>query len=164
MCSSKVRELSESEALKKCVSQTSSAAGKMFWGIWRAALVMVLTGDPERKVNAYHVPVLSPIWNVGVFFHWLLSTYLRWTQELLQRREADWALLTHTLQYLEVILLWFYAPLSSRVLIFKSIFVFIFSHIKFAGLYSESLKVWSFESWVNEIFKNFFFNQAKHKA
>lgn len=100
---------------------------------------------------------------LGVFFHWLLSTYLRWTQELLQRMEADWALLTHTLQYLEVILLWFYAPLSSRVLIFKSIFVFIFSHIKFAGLYSESLKVWSFESWVNEIFKNFFLTKQNTK-
>lgn len=104
--------------------------------------------------------VLTPIWNVEMkkwtFFSLVAFYLLELGHELWQRGEADWAPLTHTLQYSEVILLWFHAPLSSRVLIFKSIFVFIFSHIKLIGLYSGSLKVSSFESWVKEIFKIFF--------
>lgn len=63
------------------------------------------------------IQVLSPIWNA--FFHCLPSVCLRWTPKFSQRGEADRALVTHMLQLLEIILAWFYATLSSRVLILK---------------------------------------------
>lgn len=59
----------------KCVSQTWGAAVRMFWGIWRAVLVMVLTGDPAKKVNACQCCLLCEM--LG-FFSFIGCFLLSW--------------------------------------------------------------------------------------
>lgn len=144
--------LSECEALRKCARHQVLQ--------WRCSglfgELLLSWSWLETLEESECIPVLSRIWNVEAFFSLVDFCLLEVGLWAFTERGSDWEILTHTSQYLEVILLWFYAPLSSRVLIFKSIFVFIFSHIKFSGLYSGSLKFWSFESWVKEIFKNSF--------
>lgn len=78
---------------------------------------MALMVDGEREVSAEKS---CPPFEMGFCTGCCLFIYLRRTQKLLQRGDADRAVVTHTEQLLEIVLLWCFSTLSSKVLIFKS--------------------------------------------